>query len=62
MYEQIALMLILTTMAVIAIASSRFLRAICLEAIFRRREHCRISVTDKGVSVERFNPNQEDLE
>jgi hypothetical protein len=57
MYLQIILMSVGVALIIIALLTSKLVRAIFREAIFHRRSHCEIQVSREGVSVQRF-PNE----
>jgi hypothetical protein len=54
----IILMGVGVVVAIIALLSSKFVRAVCRETIFHPHKHCEIQVHDEGVSIKRIEAKQ----
>lgn len=59
MRSEIILMGIAVAVAIVALLSSKFVRAICREAIFHPHHHCKIRIHDKGLSIKRAKTREE---
>lgn len=53
MYSELLLMGVVVVIAVVALLSSKFVRAVCWEAIFHPRHRCEIQVRGDIISVKR---------
>jgi hypothetical protein len=54
----IILMGVGVVVAIIALLSSKYVRAVCREAIFHPHKHCEIHIHDEGVSIKRIEAKQ----
>jgi hypothetical protein len=60
MYVEIILMCVAVAIAAVVILSSKFLRTLCREAIFHRRQRCEIQVHGNDVSVKQLSSEQKE--
>jgi hypothetical protein len=58
MYLEFILIGAAAIVIIVALLSSKFVRAILQETIFRPHKHCEIKVHEKGISVKNIEPNQ----
>ena len=58
MISELILICVLVVVAIVALLSSKFVRAVCREAIFRPRNRCEIQVQGENISVKRAETKQ----